>query len=157
MKDPVRKSKKVVTGLWSIGGEGEKSDKKKEGGDKKVERGCERRTLNFLSPLLQKDQESLLEKNCFEDGSPGHDLGFLLALENRTLLNRCQDHQFWELHIRKTMRSSLQSKRVVCDLKLKFHLKLSVWQNKMLLSRQSEIRTVSHSVMRWLISTCQKK
>lgn len=56
--------------------------------------------LNFPSHLLQKDQESLLKKNRFKDSSPRHDLGFLLGLENCALLNRCQDHQFWDLHIK---------------------------------------------------------
>lgn len=78
----------------SYGREGEKSENKKEGGDKKVQEEYECRIVDFLIHLIQKDQESLLEKNYFKDRSPGHDFGFLLGLGTRPLLNSCQDHQF---------------------------------------------------------------
>lgn len=91
-----KEEKQTVT-VHSYGSEGEKSENKKEGGDKKVEYEC--RIVVFLTHLVQKDQESLLEKNYFKDSSPGHDFGFLLGLGTCTLLNSCQDHQFWDLHI----------------------------------------------------------
>lgn len=95
----------------------------------------------FLAHLLQKDQESLLEKSYFKDSSPGRDFGFLLGLETCTFLKSCQDHLFWDLHIWEVVHSSLQSKRLVCDLKPKFPLKLSAWQNKLLLpdNQKSEL------------------
>lgn len=55
--------------------------------------------MDFLAHLLQKDQESLLEKNYFKDRSPGRDFGFLLGLETYTFLKSFQDHQFWDFHI----------------------------------------------------------
>lgn len=55
--------------------------------------------MDFLAHLLQKDQESLLEKNYFKDSSPGHDFGFLLGLETCTFLKSFQDHRFWDFHI----------------------------------------------------------
>lgn len=99
-KRPGKEKRKIRQLLaCSYGREGERSENKKEGGDKKVEEEYQCRIVDFLIHLLQKDWESLLEKNYFKDSSPGHDFGFLLGLETCTLLNSCQDHWFWDLHI----------------------------------------------------------
>lgn len=60
----------------SYGREGEKSENKKEGGGKKAEKVYECRIVDFLTHLLQKDPESLIERTILRAAVLGTTLDF---------------------------------------------------------------------------------